>query len=73
MKEVWKDIEEYEGLYQVSSFGRVKRVKTNRVLKGSKHTHGYLVVGLLQKKTQIMEHVMKEGLKRKVFQSLQLI
>ena len=24
MKEVWKDIEEYEGLYQVSNLGRVK-------------------------------------------------
>ena len=24
MKEVWKDIEGYEGYYQVSNFGRVK-------------------------------------------------
>ena len=24
MKEIWKDIEGYEGLYQVSNFGRVK-------------------------------------------------
>ena len=23
MKEIWRDIEEYEGLYQVSNFGRV--------------------------------------------------
>ena len=26
MKEVWKDVKGYEGLYQVSSFGRVKRM-----------------------------------------------
>lgn len=26
MKEVWKDIKDYEGLYQVSNMGRVKRV-----------------------------------------------
>ena len=27
MKEVWKDIKNYEGLYQVSNFGRVKSLK----------------------------------------------
>ena len=27
MKEVWKDIKGYEGLYQVSNFGRVKSLK----------------------------------------------
>ena len=27
MQEVWKDIPDYEGLYQVSNFGRVKRLK----------------------------------------------
>lgn len=26
MKEIWKDIKNYEGLYQVSNFGRVKRI-----------------------------------------------
>ena len=46
MKEVWKDIEGYEGLYQVSSFGRVKSFYTNRILKGGKDTYGYLVVEL---------------------------
>ena len=44
MKESWKDIEGYEGLYQVSSFGRVKRVTTGRILKGSKDSIGYLLV-----------------------------
>ena len=33
MKEIWKDIKGYEGLYQVSSLGRVKRVDTDRILK----------------------------------------
>ena len=27
MKEIWKDIEGYEGLYQVSNKGRVKSLK----------------------------------------------
>lgn len=44
--EVWKDIEGYEGLYQVSSWGRVKRLNTGRILKGRKNTNSYLTVGL---------------------------
>lgn len=27
MEEIWKDIPEYEGLYQVSNIGRVKSLK----------------------------------------------
>lgn len=27
MKEIWKDIKGYEGLYQVSTFGRIKRIR----------------------------------------------
>lgn len=46
MKEIWKDIKDYEGLYQVSNLGRVKRVKTDRILKPSKQIHGYLLVNL---------------------------
>ena len=46
MKEIWKDIKEYEGLYQVSNLGRVKRITTGRVLKPLKHANGYLMVKL---------------------------
>lgn len=46
MNEIWKDIEGFEGLYQVSNLGRVKRVKTGRVLKGCKYRGGYLMVRL---------------------------
>lgn len=28
MQEIWRDIEGYEGLYQVSSKGRIKRLST---------------------------------------------
>ena len=48
MEENWKDIEGYEGLYQVSNLGRVKRVKTDRVLKGYKNTCGYLIINLCE-------------------------
>ena len=46
MEEIWKDIEEYAGLYQVSNLGRVKSLYTNSILKGCKHINGYLVVNL---------------------------
>ena len=46
MEEFWKDIEDYEGVYQVSSFGRVKRIKTDRILTSHKNSGGYLRVDL---------------------------
>lgn len=46
MEEIWKDIGGFEGLYQVSNLGRVKRVTTGRVLKGMASGKGYLLVGL---------------------------
>ena len=33
VKEIWKDIKGYEGLYQVSSHGRVKRLGNNKTKK----------------------------------------
>lgn len=36
MKEVWKDIEGYEGFYQVSNLGRIKSIPRNGTIKNSK-------------------------------------
>lgn len=53
-KEIWKPVLGYEGLYEVSSFGRVKRIgkctasPTERILK-SVIICGYLVVRLSKK------------------------
>ena len=49
--EKWKDIEGYEGLYQVSNMGRVKSLNYNRtgeekILKSRKDRGGYLRVSL---------------------------
>ena len=47
--EVWKDIRGYEGLYQVSNLGNVRRSKqesTGRLLNPYVNSHGYLTVGL---------------------------
>lgn len=46
MEEIWKDIEGFEGLYQVSNLGRVKRFATGKVLKSGKDGGGYLQVDL---------------------------
>lgn len=49
--EHWKPVYGYEGLYEVSDFGDVRRVNHNHtgqtsVLKPQKNTKGYLYVGL---------------------------
>ena len=49
MEEIWVDIKGYEGLYQVSNQGRVKRLYKNgkiRILKPSLDNNGYLYVTL---------------------------
>lgn len=65
--EIWKDIKGYEGLYQVSSFGRVRslpklieyfdgriRYYEGKIMKLSNHPKGYLQVRLTKnKKTKL--------------------
>ena len=67
MIEIWKDIKNYEGLYQVSSLGNVKRImfinnqvkkKKEKVLKPQKHSGGYLSITLTKngKQKQYLLH-----------------
>jgi hypothetical protein len=44
--EIWRDIIGYEGLYQVSTMGRVKNLKTGKILKPVKNKQGYMYVCL---------------------------
>lgn len=48
LKEIWKDVKGYEGIYQVSNLGRVKSLKfgKERILKGGIDGVGYLTVSL---------------------------
>ena len=48
MKEEWRDIEGYEGLYQISCLGRIKSLKCGkeRILKLGSNPLGYSIVGL---------------------------
>lgn len=50
-EEIWKDIEDFEGLYQVSNLGRVKSLvrpyrRTEKIITATPNTTGYLIVGL---------------------------
>ena len=42
--EIWKDIQGYEGLYQVSNYGNIKNIKTGKIKKAEKTQRGYLRV-----------------------------
>ena len=66
MKEIWKDIPNYEGYYQVSSLGRVNSLKNNKtkkdkLLKMRIGYDGYFNVGLskdgVQKRYQVHQLV----------------
>ena len=53
MKEVWKDVIGYEGLYQVSNFGKIKSLRKNIIMKtqkrGSRENNKYETVKLCGK------------------------
>lgn len=55
--EEWKDVKGYEGLYEVSNFGRVRgkerftnnRINKKRIMFGALHPDGYHIVNLQSK------------------------
>ena len=61
MEEIWKDIPDYEGLYQVSNLGNVRNIKFNRPVKQSVKGIGYIGV------------VLSKYNKRKTFGTHQLV
>lgn len=46
MKEIWEDIKDYEGLYQISNLGNVFSIKSNRMLKKPNNPKNYHRVAL---------------------------
>lgn len=46
--EIWRDIEGFEGRYQVSSWGRIRNAITKCIIKPYKNAKGYLKIGLAQ-------------------------
>ena len=80
MKEIWKDIEGFEGFYQVSNFGRVKSLDRfvngnhincdyqfvkGKMLKLRKNRHGYWIVML--RKNRSFKTVLVHRLVAKAF------
>ncbi len=62
--EIWKDIPDYEGHYQVSTFGNVKSLGNNQLRKGKekimspgKNTEGYYFVNLYKNKIKKSQRV----------------
>lgn len=53
-EEIWKDIVGYEGLYQVSNFGRIKSFHKNKeyIKALTLNDHGYSIVNLNKNKKQ---------------------
>ena len=49
MNEVWADIKNYEGIYQISNKGNIKNIKSDKHLKPTLDTDGYLRVILYKK------------------------
>lgn len=68
--EIWKDIKGFEGIYQVSSYGKVKRLFTKvkaknnilrftppKILSGIKDSAGYIMV-VLSKNNKAEKHLV---------------
>lgn len=57
--EIWKDIKGYEGLYQISNYGRVKSLKKNIIMKPF-NNNGYLRINLYKngKSKKYLIHIL---------------
>jgi len=47
--EIWKDIKDYENLYEVSNFGKVRRKRTQKIMSIYLNHKGYCKVSLSRK------------------------
>ena len=52
MIEIWKDIKDYEDLYTISNYGKIKRKKDNYIFKENKNSRGYRVITLTKNKIE---------------------
>lgn len=56
MQEIWKDIQGYEGLYQISNFGRVKNSK-DFIMRQKASKDGYIRIQLYKDKKYVVKYV----------------
>lgn len=68
--EEWKDIKNYEGIYQISNHGNVKSIRNNKLLRPGINSDGYYTVLLSKNGKQksfkvhrlVAEHFLKEAI-----------
>ena len=75
MIEIWKDVLDYEGLYQASNLGRIRSLKFGKIFKPQKQRCGYLHVGLHKKgkgKTCTIHRLVYEAFNGKIPEGLQV-
>ena len=53
MEEIWKPIKGYEGKYEASSFGRVKSLIHNQILRPAVNQNGYMHLSLCCKDKRV--------------------
>jgi len=56
MKEIWKDVPLFEGLYKVSNLGKIKSIKNNKEI-GFKGKDNYIKVSLYNSGSLLSTHV----------------
>lgn len=65
MQEIWKDIEGYEGIYQISNIGNIKNSKKNKIRKTCINHNGYKMINLY--KNGISKNILVNRLVAKAF------
>ena len=50
MNEIWKDVKDYKGIYEVSSYGKVRNIVDKHILKPGLTSKGYYNVILCKNK-----------------------
>jgi hypothetical protein len=75
MEEIWKDIPEYEGLYQVSNLGRVKSLPKEWILgrNGAIQRHSGMILKQGVVKDGYLMVVLSKNIKRRGFYVHQLV
>lgn len=57
--EIWKQIKNYEGLYEISTNGQVRNYKTKFILNTKPRPDGYIRIGLWKNKKQTYHYLAR--------------